>query len=78
MTKDLAICMPVFNEEDGISLWINQLNQAFKEYAVDLFIVNDCSTDNTSSILRKNFFIVLFPNFVFHTLEPSVLLLLCF
>ena len=49
MTKQIAIAMPMFNESDGILQTLTQINEAFHNasYSVELFIQDDCSTDNS-------------------------------
>jgi glycosyltransferase involved in cell wall biosynthesis len=49
MTKQIAIAMPMYNESDGILQTLTQINEAFHSasYKVELFIQDDCSTDNS-------------------------------
>jgi len=49
MTKQIAIAMPMYNESDGILQTLTQINEAFHNasYKVELFIQDDCSTDNS-------------------------------
>lgn len=49
----IAICMPVYNESEGIGEFLLELNEAFKAFKVFFYIVDDCSSDDTSQILRK-------------------------
>lgn len=49
---DLSIHVPVYNREETIEKCINSIiNQTFQKF--DLYIHDDCSTDNTLNILKK-------------------------
>jgi len=50
---DLALCMPVFNEEEGISNYLEELMLAFKGVNITIFVTEDHSTDNTLAILSR-------------------------
>lgn len=51
----LSVVMPVYNEQDIIEVVINSVysNIISKIHESEFMIVNDCSTDNTLSILKK-------------------------
>lgn len=53
--KTIDIVVPVFNEEEGIEEFYQQLRQVVAAFAqeVNIYFINDGSTDNTSSILEK-------------------------
>jgi glycosyltransferase involved in cell wall biosynthesis len=48
----IAICMPVYNEEQGIESYIKELRESFNHF-YHLIIVNDASTDNTAVKLES-------------------------
>lgn len=48
------IIIPAFNEEENIEQVINNLIKNYPKY--DYIIVNDCSTDNTETVCKKNGF----------------------
>lgn len=55
--NNFSICMPVYNEAQGIMEWIIELQSEFSGQ-FDLIIVNDASTDKTSdclNLLRSKF-----------------------
>lgn len=49
--KDILIIIPAFNEEAIISKVIKELSLTSNLW--DILVVNDCSTDNTSQIVRE-------------------------
>lgn len=49
----LAIVMPVYNESEGISEFINEISSEFSGISLSLHVVNDCSTDETLSVLNE-------------------------
>jgi len=51
----LSIIIPVYNEEKTIHLILDRIKQAELLYGIDkeLIIVNDCSSDETASSIRK-------------------------
>ncbi len=53
MSGKLSIVMPVFNEAEGIAEFLNEIRENFKTVKPTLVIVDDCSTDETWSILSK-------------------------
>lgn len=54
MTK-LAVVIPCFNEQDNIAAFVRSLQLLKQKYEMDLtpIVVNDCSTDNTVSVLAQ-------------------------
>ena len=48
----ICISMPAYNEADGISIFLDELISAFLEYDLEILIVNDKSTDDTSKVLH--------------------------
>ena len=49
-----SIVIPVFNEEHNIKTLIKEIKLSLKPYyEYELIFVNDCSTDNTLSVLKK-------------------------
>ena len=52
-TEPIFISMPVYNEEEGIGNFIDEINQNFEDYALHFVIINDCSTDQTERILNS-------------------------
>lgn len=46
-----SVIVAVFNGEKTVNRCINSINAAKKDYNIDLIIINDGSTDNTSEIL---------------------------
>ena len=53
MTKELAIIMPVYNEELGIEKVIKDWSSVLPEKTFDLIVINDGSKDNTQSVISK-------------------------
>ena len=51
MSKELAVVIPVYNEEEAIKKVIDDWKKILPTKSFDLIIVNDGSTDNTKSIL---------------------------
>ena len=51
MAKCLII-IPAYNEEENIENLIESLKNNYPQY--DYIIVNDCSTDETKKICKKN------------------------
>lgn len=51
----LAVVVPAYNEEESISLVVNELNLVAKTNKLDMVVVvvNDCSTDSTSGRLSS-------------------------
>jgi len=47
----LAICMPVFNEQDGIASYIQEISESFSDLKFKLIITEDRSSDKTKDIL---------------------------
>ena len=50
--KDLLVIVPAYNEEMNIMGVVNELEKDIP--AADILVINDCSTDNTLSILKHN------------------------
>lgn len=55
-TKKVLVIIPAYNEEESIEKVIKDIknNTANLEYVVDYLVVNDCSKDDTLSILQQN------------------------
>lgn len=53
--RKLSVIIPVYNEEKTISLIIDKVQsvQLGSSWSKEIIIVNDCSTDNTTEILKK-------------------------
>ncbi len=53
--KKLSIILPVFNEANTIHLILDELKKVelVNEIEKELIIVNDCSTDGTSNVIKK-------------------------
>ncbi|MFM2386221.1 MAG: hypothetical protein RL660_978 [Bacteroidota bacterium] len=57
--KKYLLILPCFNERDSIAMLLTELQQYVSTTdIIDIVVVNDCSTDNTSAIARR------FPNVV--------------
>ncbi len=52
MDKKVLIIIPAYNESENIEKVVNNLIDNFPQY--DYVVVNDCSTDNTEEILKRN------------------------
>ena len=52
--RTIGIAMPVFNESDGISTTLQTLDQVLsaRDFSVELFIQDDCSTDTTETVIK--------------------------
>jgi glycosyltransferase involved in cell wall biosynthesis len=57
-----AFCLPVFNEQDGIVDYLEDLRLSFQDLDVKFFITEDASTDLTRSLLQE--YVTRFSNFV--------------
>ena len=57
MKKSLTICIPLFNEEEGVhNLYKELINEIenIQEYVdLKIILVNDGSTDSTQTLLEK-------------------------
>ena len=53
MSRKIALCMPIFNEADGIQSWLTELFEHRNISAFELILVNDCSTDLTLEVIKK-------------------------
>ena len=51
MTK-VAIVMPAYNEESGITIFLNELYDSFSDIEVQFVVINDCSKDETEKAVR--------------------------
>jgi glycosyltransferase involved in cell wall biosynthesis len=51
--RDLTICMPVYNEGDGIAEFLLEICSEFSEYQCEFVIINDCSSDDTVNVLEN-------------------------
>jgi glycosyltransferase involved in cell wall biosynthesis len=49
----LLVIIPCFNEEASIASLLTELLSLKLSYALDIAVINDCSTDNTLSIIRQ-------------------------
>lgn len=54
MTK-LAVVIPCFNEQDNIAAFVQSLQLLKREHELDLtpIVVNDCSSDNSATVLAQ-------------------------
>ena len=52
MSINLSIIIPCYNEEKTISLIVEKIKK-IKSLTPEIIIVDDCSTDNTSDVLKK-------------------------
>ena len=52
---DLAVIVPVYNEEESVSIVINEWTEELEKLNIDykIFIYNDGSKDNTSSVMKE-------------------------
>ena len=55
MTRLISIVTPTFNEEENIEKLCQEINHVMKNFNYDYehIVVDNCSTDNTISKLRK-------------------------
>lgn len=51
MTK-VIVTMPAFNEADGILEFLEELNQSLLGYQTKFIVVDDCSKDQTSDLIK--------------------------
>lgn len=53
-SPSVAIALPAYNEADGIAEFLGELDECFAGAAIDVtfVVVDDCSTDETSAVLR--------------------------
>ena len=52
MSINLSIIIPCYNEENTIFLIVEKIKK-IKSLTPEIIIIDDCSTDNTSDILKK-------------------------
>ena len=48
-----SIIIPVYNEEDSIKILLEEILLINFNYEYEVIIINDCSSDETASILKK-------------------------
>ena len=53
MKIDLSVILPTFNERNNILLLLNELLKLSESYEIELIVVDDSSTDGTSSSVRE-------------------------
>lgn len=51
-SHSVVVVMPAFNEAEGISDFIHDLNANLSDYRRQFIVVDDCSTDSTGQVLR--------------------------
>ena len=51
--KKLLIIIPAFNEEDSIEKLLDEIESLKFPIHTDIIVINDCSTDRTSPILKR-------------------------
>ena len=51
----ISILITVFNEESSIKEILTKINK-LKELKKEIIVINDCSTDNTTEILKKKLY----------------------
>lgn len=55
-TNGISIITPVFNRPESVIASVqSSVNLVSKGYALEVIIVDDCSTDNTVNVIKKNF-----------------------
>jgi glycosyltransferase involved in cell wall biosynthesis len=52
MTTTVAIVMPVFNEEAGVTEFLDEIVGAMAGLDLSLIVADDCSTDHTRAVLQ--------------------------
>lgn len=50
-SPDVVICMPAFNESEGILSYLDEIHRAFSDVLMKTVVVNDCSRDETRKVL---------------------------
>jgi len=48
-----SVVIPIFNEEKNLNLLIKKINKSLKTFKFEIILVDDDSTDNSHTILRK-------------------------
>jgi dolichol-phosphate mannosyltransferase len=49
----IALCMPVYNESDGIYEFLSEIEEVLNDVLDHVVIVNDASTDDTSRVIQN-------------------------
>jgi glycosyltransferase involved in cell wall biosynthesis len=49
----IAIAMPAYNEADALPNFLGEIKTAFSKHELTIFIVDDCSLDNTIEVASK-------------------------
>jgi glycosyltransferase involved in cell wall biosynthesis len=49
----IVFTMPVYNEEEGIVKFCDEIIETFKEFEVQIILVNDLSTDNSKEVISE-------------------------
>lgn len=52
-TFEIAIIIPVYNEQDNISIMYDKLTEVLSNYTWNIWFINDGSSDNSEEILNK-------------------------
>ena len=50
----IVFTMPVYNEEEGITDFCEEILEIFKEYKTEIIVVNDFSSDSSENVIREN------------------------
>ena len=50
----ISVVVPLMNEEDNIKYLIEEVDEALKSFDYELILVDDGSTDNTISEIKKH------------------------
>jgi glycosyltransferase involved in cell wall biosynthesis len=50
---DVSVIVPVFNDRDRISACIESIQAQRTRHSYEIIVVDDCSSDNTTAVLRK-------------------------
>ena len=65
--KKVSIVIPVYNEENTITIILNKINEEIKkikEFSFEIIVINDNSNDKTLSLLEENFIKVVISKFL--------------
>ena len=55
--KKVSIVIPVYNEENTITIILNKINEEIKkikEFSFEIIVINDNSNDKTLTLLEEN------------------------